>query len=138
MRIFLHHCLAISSRIHSRAKPSLLCHSICIYTSTGFSTCYPSATPLGLTLGPDLPRADEPSPGILGFSTDRILTYLFVTYTGILSSNHSTAPSGTASSLLERSPTTQSYLQIRSFGIMLSPGTFSAQSHSTSVLLRTL
>ena len=29
-------------------------------------------------------------------------------------------------------------LQIRDFGIVLSPGTFSAQCHSTSELLRTL
>ena len=34
--------------------------------------------------GPDLPRVDEPSSGNLGLSTDRILTYLFVTHTGIL------------------------------------------------------
>ena len=92
-----------------------------------------------LTLGPDLPRADEPSPGNLGFSTDRILTCLFVTYTGILTSNRSTSPSDHASPLLERSPTTHEYSnEIRRFGMMLSPGTFSAQSHSTSELLRTL
>ena len=29
------------------------------YRSTGISTCCPSATPLGLALGPDLPRADQ-------------------------------------------------------------------------------
>ena len=45
-----------------------------IYTSTGISTCCPSTTPFGLALGPDLPRADEPSPGILGLSVCRILT----------------------------------------------------------------
>ena len=44
--------------------------------STGISTCCPSATPLGLTLGPDLPWADEPAPGNLSLSADRILTYL--------------------------------------------------------------
>ena len=47
-----------------------------IYMSTGISTCCPSTTPLGLALGPDLPRADEPSPGILGLSVCRILTYI--------------------------------------------------------------
>ena len=52
--------------------PSLLTISF----STGISTCYPSATPLGLTLGPDLPWADEPAPGNLSLSADRILTYL--------------------------------------------------------------
>ena len=32
--------------------------------------------PFGLILGPDLPWEDEPSPGNLGHSTGRILTYL--------------------------------------------------------------
>ena len=41
-----------------------------------FYTCCPSATPFGLTLGPDLPWADEPSPGNLRLSTARILTLL--------------------------------------------------------------
>ena len=54
----------------------LLRHSIRDIDSTGISTCCPSATPFGLTLGPDLPRADEPSPGNLRLSMDRILTYL--------------------------------------------------------------
>ena len=34
--------------------------------STGISTCYPSATPPGLALGPDSPRADQLYPGNLG------------------------------------------------------------------------
>ena len=37
--------------------------------SAGISTCYPSDTPFGLSLGPDLPWADEPSPGNLRLST---------------------------------------------------------------------
>ena len=41
-----------------------------------FYTCYPSATLSSLTLGPDLPWADEPSPGNLRLSTARILTLL--------------------------------------------------------------
>ncbi len=44
--------------------------------STGFSTCCPSLTPSGLCLGPDLPWADEPSPGNLRFSTVKIHTSL--------------------------------------------------------------
>ena len=44
--------------------------------STGFSTCYPSTTPLGLALGPDFPRADQLYPGILRYSAGRILTFL--------------------------------------------------------------
>ena len=37
--------------------------------SAGISTCCPSDTPFGLSLGPDLPWADEPSPGNLRLST---------------------------------------------------------------------
>ena len=43
---------------------------------TGISACYPSPTPLGLSLGPDLPWADEPSPGNLRLSMAWILTTL--------------------------------------------------------------
>ena len=61
------------------AVPTFLCHSIVqtILVSTGISTSFPSTTPFGLALGPDLPWADEPSPGILRFSAGRILTCLF-------------------------------------------------------------
>ncbi len=45
-------------------------------SGTGISTRLPSATPLGLALGPDFPRADQPSPGNLGYSAARILTSL--------------------------------------------------------------
>lgn len=61
----------------------------------------------------------------------------FVTHAGILTSNRSTAPHGTASALIR----TLSYHNINiihSFGVMFSPGTFSAHVHSTSELLRTL
>ena len=58
-----------------------------------------------LTLGPDLPRADEPSPGNLEFSTDGILTHLLVTYTGILTSIQSKSPLDLSSPRMERSPT---------------------------------
>ena len=58
--------------------------------SAGISTCFPSVTPSGLSLGPDLPWADEPSPGILRLSTARILTLLLATYSSILSSTSST------------------------------------------------
>ena len=44
--------------------------------SAGISTCCPSDTPFGLSLGPDLPQADEPSLGNLRFSTGWILTIL--------------------------------------------------------------
>ena len=46
------------------------------YSGAGISTCYPSATTSVLTLGPDLPWADEPSPGNLGLSTAMFLAWL--------------------------------------------------------------
>ncbi|ABZ84886.1 hypothetical protein HM1_3126 [Heliomicrobium modesticaldum Ice1] len=48
-----------------------------IQRGTGISTCCPSPTPFGLGLGPDLPWADEPSPGNLRLAAGRILTCLF-------------------------------------------------------------
>ena len=45
-------------------------------SGAGISTCYPSATTTVLTLGPDLPWADEPSPGNLGLSTAMFLAWL--------------------------------------------------------------
>ena len=47
-----------------------LLHSI---GSAGIYTCCPSPTTSVLGLGPDLPWADEPSPGNLGLSTCRFL-----------------------------------------------------------------
>ncbi len=61
-----------------RSAPVL---STCVPTvllpcSTGISTCCPSATPLGLALGPDFPRADQLYSGNLGYSAGRIPTFL--------------------------------------------------------------
>src|SRR5699024_9525841 len=60
------------------------------------------------------------------------------THAGILTSTPSTCPHGHASPPLERSPTINTSVSIHSFGNMFSPGTFSAQRHVTSELLRTL
>ena len=62
--------------------------------STGISTCCPSPTRLRLGLGPDLPWDDERCPGTLRLSVERILTFLFATHTGILTSIRSSCPSG--------------------------------------------
>ena len=53
---------------------SLCVPTVLIYSSTGISTCCPSATPFGLALGPDLPRADQLYSGNLGYSAWRIPT----------------------------------------------------------------
>ena len=60
------------------------------------------------------------------------------THSGILSSMHSTAPYGTASSRMQCSSTNSTYVQFLSFGVVFQPRTFSAQDLSTSDLLRTL
>ena len=64
----------------SRAQAAFPRHSFSqtIAAGTGISTSCPSPTPFGLGLGPDLPWADDPSPGNLRFSADKILTCLFV------------------------------------------------------------
>ena len=59
------------------------------------------------------------------------------THSGILSSIHSTAPFGTASSRIQCS-STNLLCRFLSFGSVFQPRTFSAQDLSTSELLRTL
>ena len=67
---------SLAPAIPAAGSPSLLRHSIALTPGTGISTRSPSTTPLGLALGPDLPRADEPSSGNLGFSVRGILTHV--------------------------------------------------------------
>ena len=89
-----------------------------------------------LGLGPDLPWDDERCPGSLRLSVDTILTCLFATHTSILTSIRSSRPYGRPSTSMERSPTDA--CASRDFGSVLEPRIFSAQSLSTSELLRTL
>ena len=67
---------SLAPAIPAAGSPSLLRHSIALTPGTGISTRCPSTTPLGLALGPDLPRADEPSSGNLGSSVRGILTHV--------------------------------------------------------------
>ena len=85
-----------------------------------------------LTLGG---RTFPRKPEIFGHYDSHII---LATHSGILSSVPSTAAFAAASSCTERSPTTPAFAEIPGFGFMLSPVTFSARSHSTSELLRTL
>ena len=59
---------------HSRVRFSFCVPTVLMIHGTGISTCCPSATPLGLALGPDLPRADQLYPGNLRYSAWRIPT----------------------------------------------------------------
>ena len=68
---------------------------------------------LRLGLGPDLPRVDERCPGILRLPVRQILTDVFATHTGILTSKPSTTPYGIASLCLERSPTYLAVMRLR-------------------------
>ena len=74
-------------------------------TGAGMFACCPSATPFGLALGPGLPWGDEPGPGNLGFAVEGILAPLVVTDACMVSRTRSTAPRGTASPRVRRSPT---------------------------------
>ena len=58
---------------HQPAHAILLCQRLAHIGGTGIYTSSPSPTTIVLGLGPDLPWADEPSPGNLGLSTCRFL-----------------------------------------------------------------
>ena len=62
--------------IHPPVWLSTYVPTVLIICSAGISTCCPSATTFVLALGPDLPRADQLYPGILGYSAERIPTSL--------------------------------------------------------------
>ena len=61
---------------HQPAHAILLCQCFAHKGGTGISTSYPSPTTFVLGLGPDLPWADEPSPGNLGLSTCVFLAHI--------------------------------------------------------------
>ena len=65
-------CLPRSS--HSRDWVSFCVPAVLVVHGAGISACCPSATPFGLALGPDFPRADQLYSGILGYSAWRIPT----------------------------------------------------------------
>ena len=64
----------LRAAFHSAPVLSTYVPTVLSYDSAGISTCCPSATPSGLALGPDLPRADQLYPGNLRYSAKRILT----------------------------------------------------------------
>ena len=123
---------------HQPAHAILLCHRFTPYGGTGISTCSPPPTTSVLSLGPDLPWADEPSPGNLGLSTCMFLAYISLLIP--------------AFSLLHRPrrlpitllPVHYAPLPLTSKRepeasvVCFSPVTSSAHNHSTSELLRTL
>ena len=131
---------ALLPRLHQSFHPWLMLSTrvptVLSHCGTGISTCCPSATPLGLALGPDLPRADQLYSGNLGYSAGRIPTFLSLLIPAFSLRYSPQLLIGTASSRIQCSSTNP--LGFLSFGVVFQPRTFSAQDLSTSELLRTL
>ncbi len=114
--------------------------SFCVPTvlmirGTGISTCCPSATLLSLTLGPDLPRADQLYSGNLGYSAWRIPTSISL----LIPASLLKSPQLLRYCFVPlRMLLYQCISTFLSFGVVFQPRTFSAQDLSTSELLRTL
>jgi hypothetical protein len=72
---------------------------------TGISTGYPSTTPVGLALGPDLPWADQLDPGTLGQSAQEFPTPESLLMPAFSLVNHPPLPHSAASPGTRRSPT---------------------------------
>ena len=104
---------------------------------TGISTSCPSPTTVVLGLGPDLPWADEPSPGNLGLSTCVFLAHisLLIPAFSLLYS-----PRVLPVTLLpvHYAPLPIPLRDPEASAACFSPGESSAHHHSTSELLRTL
>ena len=66
----------LPTAFHPRGLTILLFPCFGLFDGNGISTVCPSSTPFGLDLGPDLPWADEPSPGNLRLSTEEFLAPL--------------------------------------------------------------
>ena len=128
--------LRLHRLFHFRLPLSTRVPTVLLYGSTGISTCCPSATPLGLALGPDLPRADQLYPGNLRYSAGRIPTFLSLLIPAFSLQCPPRLLFGTASSNIQCSSTND--FSFLSFGSVFQPRTFSAQDLSTSELLRTL
>ena len=127
----------LHAAFHSVPVLSLCVPTVLTYSSTGISTCCPSATPLGLALGPDLPRADQLYPGNLRYSAGRIPTFLSLLIPAFSLLN---SPRLLPVPLrpVKNAPLPIYIRKSLSFGSVFQPRTFSAQDLSTSELLRTL
>ena len=70
------HLPRLCRSFHSRLVLSFCVPTVLLHQGTGISTCCPSTTTFVLALGPDLPREDQLYSGNLGYSAERILTFL--------------------------------------------------------------
>ena len=101
---------------------------------TGISTGYPSTTPVGLALGPDLPWADQLDPGTLSQSAHTFPTCESLLMPAFSLVNRPQLPSGAASPGTRRSPTHHSTrwgysCNDTTSAVRLSPATLSARNH---------
>ena len=130
--LFRLHQSFLSWLIFSTYVPTVLS-----YHSAGISTCSPSTTSFDLALGPDLPRADQLYPGILGYSAWRIPTSISL----LIPAFSLPAPPPPLAGRLRRrrnAPLPVHMRAPRGFGGVFQPRTFSARGLSASGLLRTL
>ncbi len=107
-------------------------------TVTEYLPCRPSASPFGLALGADSPRADWHGPGNLGLAAGGNRTPLVVTYTYICFSMRSSIRHRTHSRRMECSPTDTFSNSIPRLRRQAYTRLLSTPPHSTSELLRTL
>ena len=105
--------------------------------STGFSTCYPSATPSGLALGPDFPGADQLYPGNLGHPAWGIPTPISLLIPAF-SLPGAPPPLPARLRCPGNAPLPARPRALPGFGGVFQPRTFSARDLSASELLRTL
>ena len=131
--------LRLPRAFHSRAVLSFCVPTVLLPCSTGISTCYPSATPFGLALGPDSPRADQLYPGNLRHPAWRIPTSISLLIPAFslpvppLFLSVQLLRNGNAPLPKRRFPSS-----FPGFGGVFQPRTFSARHPSASELLRTL
>ena len=118
-------------------RPAACVPTVLPCRSAGISTCCPSATPSGLALGPDSPRADQLHPGNLGYPAGGIPTPLSLL---IPAFSLPAAPRLLAVALPRggNAPLPVRLCAPRGFGGVFQPRAFSARDLSTSELLRTL
>ena len=133
----LHLLLRLHRSFLSRPMLPPCVPTVLSYSSAGISTCCPSATPPGLALGPDLPRADQLYPGNLGYPAVRILTLLSLLIPAF-SLPDSPPPLTVRLLRVSNAPLPMYSHTSPGFGVVFQPRTFSAQDLSTSELLRTL
>ena len=119
-------------------QPSAIRPPIAFNNGAGILTCFPSATHFCLALGADSPYADERCVGNLGLTARGPFTPFIATHVSIRTSDTSSTPSGAPSQAYGTLSYHACKARIRSFGILLSPVTSSAQDDSISELLRFL